>query len=78
MVLGLSGPAAAAMDKEGEVKIVSESVMLAPSVARKTGRSYRQVFYVSNGGQRVGPYHRHIEAVIVRRKIMAARGRHET
>lgn len=57
------------------MKIVSESVMVAPSEARKTGRGYRQVYYVSNGGQKVGPYPRHMEAVIVRRKIMEARKR---
>lgn len=54
------------------MKIVSESVLLAPSEARKTGRGYRQVYYVSNGGEKIGPYFRHIEAVIVRRRIMGA------
>lgn len=59
------------------MKIVSESVMVPPREARVTGRGYRQVYYVTNGGNRVGPYPRHIEAVIVRRKIMEARKRRE-
>lgn len=54
------------------MRIVEEQVKLPVAEARRTGKSFRRVYYLEHRSRRVGPYHRLAEARYARDKALEA------
>lgn len=51
------------------MEIETEMVVVAPSVAKQTGRSIQKVYYLAHGGRKIGPYPRYGDALIAHHRV---------